>query len=38
MKESKEQKFKIICIKSPKWLSFFLRKLKKGEIDNIKED
>jgi len=30
-KENKEPKFKIVCIKAPKWLSFFLRKFGKKE-------
>jgi len=31
MEKEKDGKFKIICIKAPKWLGFFLRKMQKGE-------
>jgi len=27
--DKQKEKFKIICIKAPKWLSFFLRKFVK---------
>lgn len=30
-KQNEEKKFRIICIKAPKWMSSFLRKFQKKE-------